>query len=201
MRNSSGGEHYIDFGEPAYNAGTGANPEFSSTTLRYHYTSLVTPASVYDYDMVNREKKLMKQQEVMGGYDQSQYTTERLYATAGDGTKIPISLVYKNGLIKDGKAPLLLYAYGSYGISMDASFSSRRLSLLNRGFVFAIAHIRGGQEMGRQWYEDGKMMKKKNTYYRLYRLRQIFNKRQIHICRALICAGRQCWRFADGCRG
>lgn len=164
VRNKAGEEHYIDFGEAAYNTGTGANPEFSSQILRYNYTSLVTPASVYDYDMTSKEKKLMKQQEVIGGYDQRQYTTERLYANATDGARIPISLVYKNGLVKDGKAPLLLYAYGSYGISMDASFSSNRLSLLNRGFVFAIAHIRGGQEMGRQWYEDGKMMKKKNTF-------------------------------------
>ncbi|MGN6494520.1 MAG: S9 family peptidase [Agriterribacter sp.] len=164
IRSTSGEEHYIDFGEAAYSAGTGANPEFNSETLRYNYTSLVTPASVYDYNMVSREKKLMKQQEVVGGYDQAQYATERLYATAKDGTKVPISLVYKKGFVKNGKAPLLLYAYGSYGYSMDASFSSNRLSLLNRGFVFAIAHIRGGQEMGRQWYEDGKMMKKKNTF-------------------------------------
>jgi protease II len=111
-----------------------------------------------------KEKKLMKQQEVLGGYNPDDYITERLYATATDETKIPISLVYQKGFKKDGNAPLLLYAYGSYGASMDASFNSARLSLLNRGFAFAIAHIRGGQEMGRQWYEDGKMMKKKNTF-------------------------------------
>jgi oligopeptidase B len=106
----------------------------------------------------------MKQQEVVGGYDPKEYVTERVYATAKDGTKIPVSVVYKKGFEKNGKAPLLLYAYGSYGSSMDASFNSSRLSLLNRGFAYAIAHIRGGQEMGRQWYEDGKMMKKKNTF-------------------------------------
>jgi len=157
-------EYNINFGEAAYTAYTTGNPEYNSTTLRYGYTSLVTPSSVYDYNLVTKEKKLMKQQEVLGGYTASEYVTERLYATATDGTKIPISVVYKKGFKKDGNAPFLLYAYGSYGASMDASFNSARLSLLNRGFAFAIAHIRGGQEMGRQWYEDGKMMKKKNTF-------------------------------------
>jgi oligopeptidase B len=160
----NGQEHYIDFGEPAYAAGPGTNPEYNSDKLRYNYTSLTTPGSVYDYDMQTKEKKLMKQQEVVGGYNPQDYVTERLSATAKDGTKIPISLVYKKGFEKNGNAPLLLYAYGSYGASTDASFSSSRLSLLNRGFAFAIAHIRGGQEMGRQWYEDGKLMKKKNTF-------------------------------------
>ncbi len=161
---STGQEHYLDFGEPAYAANPAANPEFNTTILRYTYTSLTTPNSVYDYNMETKEKKLMKQQEVVGGYDSKEYVTERIYATAKDGTKVPISVVYKKGLVKDGSAPLLLYAYGAYGNSIDASFSSARLSLLNRGFVFAIAHIRGGQEMGRQWYEDGKLMKKKNTF-------------------------------------
>jgi oligopeptidase B len=157
-------EHYLDFGEPAYAANFGANPEYDSSTLRYGYTSMTTPISTFDYNMVTKEKTLKKQQEVLGGYNPGDYTTERLYATAKDGTRVPISLVYKNGFAKDGKAPLLLYGYGSYGASMDASFSSSRLSLLNRGFVYAIAHIRGGQEMGRQWYEDGKLMKKINTF-------------------------------------
>jgi oligopeptidase B len=161
---SSGQEHYIDFGEPAYTAAVSTNPEFNTNTLRYTYTSLVTPNATYDYNMNTREKQLMKQQEVLGGYNANDYVTERLYATAKDGVKIPVSIVYKKGLVKDGNAPLLLYGYGSYGINMNVSFSSNRLSLLNRGFVFAIAHIRGGQEMGRQWYEDGKMMKKKNTF-------------------------------------
>jgi len=164
IRPDNGPEHDIDFGEPAYTASVGANPEYNSKTLRYIYTSMTTPVSVYDYNMETKAKKLMKQQEVIGGYNPEDYTTERLYATAKDGTKIPISIVYKKGLVKDGKAPLLLYAYGSYGHSMDAAFSINNLSLLNRGFVYAIAHIRGGQEMGRQWYEDGKLMKKMNTF-------------------------------------
>ncbi|BAV04406.1 oligopeptidase B [Filimonas lacunae] len=157
-------EHYLDFGEPAYTAYTSGNPEYNSTNLRYAYTSLTTPGSIFDYNLFTSEKTLRKQQEVAGGYNAAEYVTERLYATAKDGSKVPISLVYKKGFTKDGNAPLLLYAYGSYGSSMDASFSSARLSLLNRGFVYAIAHIRGGQEMGRQWYEDGKMLKKKNTF-------------------------------------
>jgi oligopeptidase B len=157
-------EHDIDFGELTYDAYIGNNPEYNSTTLRYHYTSLTTPNSVYDYNLSTKDKKLMKQQEVVGGYNPSDYVSERLYATAPDGTKIPISLVYKKGYKKDGSAPLLLYGYGSYGMSMDANFSSNRISLLNRGFAFAIAHIRGGEEMGRQWYLDGKLMKKKNTF-------------------------------------
>jgi oligopeptidase B len=157
-------EHFLDFGEPAYTANVGFTPEYNTNILRFNYSSLTTPGSVYDYNMDSKEKKLMKEQEVVGGYDKSGYVTERLYATAQDGVKIPISLVYKKGFKKDGSAPLLLYAYGSYGASTDANFSSNRLSLLDRGFAYAIAHVRGGQEMGRQWYEDGKMMKKKNTF-------------------------------------
>jgi oligopeptidase B len=164
ISNTNGPEHYIDFGEPAYTASVGSNPEYNSKTLRYVYTSMTTPVSVYDYNMETKARKLMKQQEVVGGYNKDEYATERLYATAKDGTQVPISIVYKKGLKMDGNAPLLLYAYGSYGHSMDASFSGNNLSLLNRGFVFAIAHIRGGQEMGRQWYEDGKLMKKMNTF-------------------------------------
>lgn len=157
-------EHYIDFGEAAYAAYIAANPEYNTTTLRYGYTSLTTPSSTYDYNMVTKAKKLMKQQEVVGGYNAGDYVTERLYVPARDGVKVPLSIVYKKGFKKDGTAPLLLYAYGSYGASTDAYFSSNRLSLLNRGFAFAIAHIRGGQELGRQWYESGKMMNKKNTF-------------------------------------
>jgi oligopeptidase B len=164
IRNLNGPEHFIDFGEPAYTAVTGNNPEYDTQTLRYIYTSMTTPVSTYDYNMETKAKKLMKQQEVVGGYNAADYVTERLYAPAKDGTKVPISIVYKKGLEKDGKAPLLLYGYGSYGNSIDAAFSSNNLSLLNRGFVYAIAHIRGGQEMGRQWYEDGKLMKKMNTF-------------------------------------
>ncbi|WP_118950620.1 S9 family peptidase [Taibaiella helva] len=156
--------YYLDFGEPAYTAYVGTNPDYNSEVLRYNYTSLTTPTSVFDYDMNTRQKKLLKEQEVLGGYDKTQYVTERLIATAKDGSKVPISLVYKKGFKKDGTQPLLLYGYGSYGNSLDASFGSARLSLLDRGFAYAIAHVRGGQEMGRQWYEDGKLMKKKNTF-------------------------------------
>lgn len=157
-------EHYLDFGEPAYTAYTSINPEFDTELLRYGYTSMTTPNSTFDYNMKTKEKTLLKQEEVLGEFDSQNYQTERLYAIAGDGTKIPISLVYRKGLVKDGTNPLLLYGYGSYGASMDATFSSVRLSLIDRGFVYAIAHIRGGQEMGRQWYEDGKLLKKKNTF-------------------------------------
>ncbi len=157
-------EYYLHFEEATYAASFGNNPEFNSETFRYSYTSLTTPPSVFDYHLTSRKQQLMKQQEVLGSFNKNDYHTERLFALAKDGTRIPISLVYKKGLIKNGKAPLLLYGYGSYGASMDAAFGSSRLSLLNRGFVFAIAHIRGGQEMGRAWYENGKMMKKKNTF-------------------------------------
>jgi oligopeptidase B len=156
-------EYYMEFPDPAYAAGVGANPEFNTEILRFSYTSLTTPPSTYDFNMSSKERVLLKQQEVVGNFNSSEYTSERVYAKAQDGTLIPISLVYKKGFKKDGSAPTLLYAYGSYGYSIDATFSSTRLSLLDRGFVFAIAHIRGGQEMGRQWYEDGKLLKKKNT--------------------------------------
>ena len=159
-----GDGHYLDFGEPTYDASPGSNPEYNSVTFRYSYSSLTTPHSVYDYNPATKEKHLLKQQEVLGGYDRNDYVSERLYATAKDGTKIPISLVYKKGFVKNGNAPLLLYGYGAYGASSDADFGSGRLSLLNRGFVYAIAHIRGGEEMGRQWYLDGKLMNKKNTF-------------------------------------
>jgi len=156
--------HYLDFGEPVYSAGLDMNPEFETVWLRYSYSSLTTPRSIYDYNMVTEEKKLLKQEEILGGFSQEKYRSERIYATARDGIKIPVSLVYRKGLKKDGRNPCLLYGYGSYGSSMSASFSSVRLSLLDRGFVYAIAHIRGGQEMGRWWYEDGKLLKKKNTF-------------------------------------
>ncbi|KAA6439195.1 S9 family peptidase [Dyadobacter flavalbus] len=157
-------EHYVDFGEPAYAAYPSSNPEYNSTSMRYVYTSLTTPNSVYDYNMETRAKELKKRQEVVGGYNPEDYVTERLYATSRDGVKVPISVVYKKGTKKSADTPMLLYAYGSYGHSMDATFSSTRLSLLDRGFIYAIAHIRGGEEMGRKWYEDGKMFKKKNTF-------------------------------------
>ncbi|MBK6904277.1 MAG: S9 family peptidase [Saprospirales bacterium] len=159
-----GEEHYVDFGEEAYTVFPTANFEFKTELLRLSYTSLTTPGTVYDYDMKKRELKLLKRQEVVGDFDVEKYHTERLFAAARDGAKVPISLVYRKGFKKDGTAPLLLYGYGSYGYSMDPMFNSARLSLLDRGFVFAIAHIRGGEEMGRQWYEDGKLLKKVNTF-------------------------------------
>ncbi len=157
-------EHYVTFPEPVYTFRATGNEEFNSDTIRYSYTSLVTPNSVIDYNMTTKRAELKKQDEVLGGYDPSRYTTQRIYATAPDGTKVPISLVYKNGLVRDGKNPALLYGYGSYGANMDPRFSSSRLSLLDRGFVYAIAHIRGGGDMGRPWYEDGKFLHKKNTF-------------------------------------
>ncbi len=157
-------EHYVDFGEPAYTAYLGANPDYNASQVRYIYTSLTTPSSVYDYDIISRERYLIKQQEVIGGYDPTLYVTERLIASSSDGTEVPISIVYRLGFKKDGHSPLLLYGYGSYGHSLDASFSSNRLSLLDRGFAFAIAHVRGGQEMGRQWYESGRLFQKRNTF-------------------------------------
>ena len=160
----TGEKHYLDFGEPAYTVSPSVNMDFDTEWVRYGFSSLATPNSTYDYNMRTKEKKLLKQQEVVGGHTPEDYQTERLWATARDGVRIPVSVVYKKGIKKDGKNPTLLYGYGSYGYSTDPYFSATRLSLLDRGFVFAIAHVRGGQEMGRQWYEDGKMFKKKNTF-------------------------------------
>jgi oligopeptidase B len=156
--------YYLDFPEPVYTASPAGNPEYATTEFRFSYTSLVTPHSVYDYDLKTKTRTLKKQQEVVGGYDAERFRCERLHATAQDGTRIPISLVYKKDIPKDGTAPCYLYAYGSYGVSMDPTFSSTRLSLLERGFVYAIAHIRGGGELGRDWYEQGKFLQKKNTF-------------------------------------
>ncbi|WP_439479529.1 S9 family peptidase [Chryseobacterium aquaticum] len=160
----TGKKEFLKFDEPAYTVYPSGNPEYNTDNFRFGYTSMVTPSSQFEQNLKTGKRVLLKEQEVLGGYNKANYTTERLFATAKDGTKIPISIVYKKGYKKDGNSPLLLYAYGSYGNSIDATFSSTRLSLLDRGFAFAIAHIRGGQEMGRQWYEDGKMMKKKNTF-------------------------------------
>jgi oligopeptidase B len=158
-------EHSLAFEDETYTAYVGTNPEFDTEILRFGYNSLVSPSSVYDYHMVTRQKTLLKQQEVVGGHEPSDYHSERIWAKAADGVLVPISLVYqKSTFSKTGKNPVLLYAYGSYGYSMDAYFSSNRLSLLQRGFVFAIAHIRGGEDLGRSWYEDGKLLKKKNTF-------------------------------------
>ncbi|WP_026998571.1 S9 family peptidase [Eisenibacter elegans] len=156
--------HYIDMGEEACTIYRGTNFDFDTEVLRIGYTSMTTPSSVYDYNMRTREKTLLKQQQVLGGFDASAYASEVLYAKAADGTSIPISIVYKKGMMRNGQNPVLLYGYGSYGASMDPGFGLSRLSLLDRGFIFAIAHIRGGSEMGRQWYENGKMFKKINTF-------------------------------------
>lgn len=161
---STGKSHRIEFPETVYSAWSGQNPEYGQTAFRLHYTSLVAPPSVYDYHMVEERLELLKQTEVLGGYDSALYSTERLYAPSHDGIEVPISLVYRKDVPRDGRQPLLLYGYGSYGISMDPEFSSNRLSLLDRGVVFAIAHIRGGGDLGRPWYEDGKFLKKKNTF-------------------------------------
>ena len=160
----NGTEHYVEFAEPAHSLFEGFTPDYNTNTLRLSYTSFLTPSSVYDYDMAARKLTLLKRTDVLGGYDASLYATERTWATATDGTKIPISLVYKKPFVRDGRRPLFLYAYGSYGSSTDPSFSSNLLSLIDRGLVYGIAHIRGGQEMGRAWYDNGKMYKKKNTF-------------------------------------
>ena len=154
----------ITFSEPAYNASLGANPEFDATFLRFTYESFVTPRSVYDLHVQTNERTLRKQQPVLGGYDASLYGSERLHATAADGTKIPVSVVYRHDTPRDASAPLLLYGYGSYGISMPVSFSSNRLSLLDRGMIFAIAHTRGGGELGKPWHDAGRMHRKMNTF-------------------------------------
>jgi len=162
---SGEGEYYLPFESETYTAYTSTNVDFDTDILRYGYQSMATPSSIIDFNMKTKEKQVMKEQQVLGGkFDKNNYTEERVWATATDGTKVPISMVYRKELKKDGSNPLLQYAYGSYGYSMDATFSSTRLSLLDRGFIFAIAHIRGGEDLGRQWYEDGKLLKKKNTF-------------------------------------
>ena len=162
---TAGADYYLPFGSETYTANTTTNVDFDTDILRYSYQSLATPSSVIDFNMKTKTKEVKKEQEVLGGkFDKNNYIEERIWATAADGTKVPMSLVYKKGIKKDGNNPFLLYAYGSYGASMDAYFSSTRLTLLDRGFIFAIAHIRGGEDLGRQWYEDGKLLKKMNTF-------------------------------------
>ncbi len=162
---SDNAEHSIDFGEPAYYAGIGNNPEFNTDIIRYNYQSMTTPASTYDYNMDTREKELKKENPVLGDFDKNNYATERVMVKARDGKEVPLSIVYrKDKFKKDGTVPGWIYGYGSYGSTMFPTFSTARLSLLDRGFVYAIAHVRGGQEMGGSWYEDGKMLNKKNTF-------------------------------------
>ncbi len=158
-------DEYIPFDNETYTAYTSINPDFDTDILRYSYNSLTTPTQVVDYNMNTQEKTVLKEQEVLGGkFDKNNYTSERIWATAEDGTKVPVSLVYRKGIKKDGSNPLLQYAYGSYGSTIDPYFSTVRLSLLDRGFIYAIAHIRGGEYLGRQWYEDGKLFAKRNTF-------------------------------------
>lgn len=158
-------DYYLPFKEETYSAYTYYNPEFNTEILRYGYQSMTTPSSVIDFNMNDKTEKVIKEQEVLGGkFDKNNYESKRIWATAKDGTKIPMSIVYKKGMELNGKNPLLLYGYGSYGYTIDPSFSTTRLSLLDRGFIFAIAHIRGSEYLGRQWYEDGKLLNKKNTF-------------------------------------
>jgi oligopeptidase B len=161
---SNGEAHYVTFDEPVYTAGVAGNAEYQTHTLRFGYTSLVTPESVFDYDMLARTRELKKQEEVLGGYDKSLYASERIYARAADGVEIPISLVYRKAFERNGRAPAVLNGYGAYGISMDPAFQQERLSLLDRGLIFAIAHIRGGGDLGKLWHEDGRILTKKNTF-------------------------------------
>jgi oligopeptidase B len=154
----------IEFPEPSFSASLGMNPEFDTDSIQLSYTSLVTPPTIFRYNLATKQREVLKQTEVPGGFDAANYASERIEATAPDGVKVPISLVYRKGLVKDGRAPLFLYSYGSYGISTDPTFNTSRLVLLDRGVVFALAHIRGGSDLGRQWYLDGKLMKKKNTF-------------------------------------
>jgi oligopeptidase B len=160
----SGKNNVTDFTEPVYSVFAEQNPEFNTKLFRFRYQSLITPESIFDYDMDTQSRTLLKQVEVLGGYNPAQYRSERLFATAADGTRIPISIVYKSGVRQDGTAPMLLYGYGSYGFSVPITFQSQRLSFLDRGVVFAMAHIRGGSEMGRAWHDNGKMMSKRNTF-------------------------------------
>ena len=156
--------HRIEAAEPDYVMFMSNNPEFNTTAIRYGYQSMVTPSSVYEYDLKTRQRTLLKQQEVLGGYDAKNYEAKRIWAVARDGAKVPVSLVHKKGLVQDGKAPMLLYAYGSYGASMAPTFSSSRLSLLDRGVIYAVAYIRGGGELGEEWREAGRMNQKMNTF-------------------------------------
>ena len=159
-------DYYIDFDEETYTLYMSYNPQMAISTFRYVYNSMTTPSSVIEFDIKTQEKKVLKEQEVPGGqFDKNNYQSERLWATARDGKKVPVSLVYHKGLKLDGNNPLLLYGYGSYGITVDPGFSTTRLSLLDRGFIFAIAHIRGSEYLGRAWYEDGKFLHKKNTFF------------------------------------
>ncbi|MCB0792397.1 MAG: S9 family peptidase [Flavobacteriales bacterium] len=188
-RKSDGKEHEITFNDPTYVAYTGTNPEWDSHLLRYGYMSLTTPSSVLEHDMIAGTERLLKQQEVVGGYDPERYVSERVWATAPDGVRVPISLVRRKDVAVDGRAPLLLYGYGSYGISVEPTFSIARLSLLDRGFIYAIAHVRGGEELGRSWYETGRMEHKQNTFTDFIACAEHLIERKYADPRRLFCMG------------
>ena len=162
-------EFFIASDEPAYTMGLSVNPRIDTHVLRYVYSSLTTPATVYDYDIITGERTLLKRDPVLGRFDPAEYATEFIFVAARDGARVPVSIVYRKEVARNGTAPLLQYAYGAYGLSMDPYFSASRLSLLDRGFVFAIAHVRGGQEMGRAWYDDGRLLNKTALLHRFHR--------------------------------
>jgi oligopeptidase B len=164
LSTSDGGEHLVNFDEPVHTLFAERNEEYRTAQFRFVYTSPITARSVYDYDMNTRDRVLKKRDAVLGGYDPAQYRTERTFATAPDGVRVPISLACRGDLQRDGRHPLYLYGYGAYGLITEPAFSSERISLLDRGFVFAIAHIRGSGDLGRRWYDDGKLLKKKNSF-------------------------------------
>ncbi|MCG9910035.1 MAG: S9 family peptidase [Flavobacteriales bacterium] len=182
-------DYRIDFGEPVYTVYTDTNYGYRTQMLRFVFSSLKTPMSVFEYNMQTREKTLLKQQEVVGGHNPEEYITERLFAHTPDGEKVPMSVLYKKGLQKNGQNPALLYGYGSYGITVDPTFSSVRLSLVDRGFVYVIAHIRGGQDLGRYWYENGKMLNKKNTFFDFIRCAETLIEQQYTSPRHLYAMG------------
>ena len=193
-----GTDHYIAFDEEAYTVYSGVNPQFETSTLRFGYTSMTTPSSVFEYNMDDRSRKLLKQQEVLGGFDKADYVVKRIWVMVRDGAKVPMSMVMHKDTKPSAETPLLLYGYGSYGITVEPTFSPSRLSLLNRGFIFCIAHIRGSQMMGRQWYEDGKMLQKDEHLQRLHRLRNISYQRGLHLQKSPIRHGRKRWWTLDG---
>ncbi|MGH7783831.1 MAG: S9 family peptidase, partial [Candidatus Binatia bacterium] len=164
-RNTRRASQRIETPESVYTMSVGNNPEYDTPIIRYNYSSMITPNSTYEFDLKTRQSKLVKQQEIPSGYDKAKYETKRVWAVARDGVKVPVSIVWKKGTKMDGSAPMLLYAYGSYGYSTDPGFSTARLSLLDRGMIYAIAHIRGGSELGEHWRQDGRMFKKLNTFY------------------------------------
>ena len=194
----TGAAHRIAFPEAAYTVSPEANREFDTRTFRYGYQSLVTPPSVFDYDMETRTATLLKEQPVLGGYDRTQYETERVLATAPDGVAVPISIVYRKGLAKDGTAPLFLYAYGSYGFPLPITFSSNRVSLLDRGVVFALAHVRGGGEMGKAWHDDGRLARKRNTFTDFIAAAELLLAEKVRQPRPPGGRGRQRGRAPDG---